>query len=140
AVVPDRGTGGEAQLGGQCLIHEPAGTPFSGCSTNNPQDCLLPLASPPRIFAGTNNPFLSATVNAGDQITTSDSVVTVPLFQPAPSIPPPTVTIIGFLQLFINDVKDDGTISATILNVAGCDQNVTGNPVQGAASTIPVRL
>jgi hypothetical protein len=97
------------------------------------------------VLAGTSNPFLGGTVKAGDQVATSDSIVTVPLFEPStgPS-QPPDITVIGFLQLFINDVDSSpangGQITATIMNVAGCDKNVVGNPVQGASSTLPVRL
>jgi hypothetical protein len=131
-----------ASLGGQCLIHENSGAAFiPGCTNPLSQDCLDPTQSPPRIYAGDNNPFIGATVKSGDQITTSDSVVTLALYDQATgnNPPPPNVTIVGYLQAFINDVQNNGTVTATILNVAGCGAT-SGTPVEGAASTIPVRL
>lgn len=142
SINPDHPSMGSAmQLGGQCLIHENSGTVFTpGCSSPMPQDCLDPTQSPPRIHAGDNNPFIGAAVKSGDQITTSDSVVTLPLYDQAGNAPPPNmVTIVGYLQVFINDVSDSGTVTATILNVAGCG-TTSGTPVEGAATTIPVRL
>jgi hypothetical protein len=146
SINPDIALGGNsaAQLGGQCLIHEStgSGTVTPGCTNPLDQDCLDPTQVPPRIFAGDNNPFLGSSVKAGDQITTSDSMITGALYEPTTAnsgIPPASLTIVGYLQLFVNDVSNTGQITATIMNVAGCG-GAAGTPVEGAASTLPVRL
>ena len=53
--------------------------------------------------------------------------MTVPLYNGAPLTPGesgalPTVTILGFLQVFIKGVRpgSQGTVDAYVLNVAGC--------------------
>ena len=50
-----------------------------------------------------------------------------------------TVTIVGFLQVFINEVNTDGSLNVTVLNVAGCGNNATNAPIPGT-SPVPVRL
>lgn len=94
------------------------------------------------MFAGSLNPALnSPALSVGDRITTSDSVVTIPVYDNGSgSAPSGTVPIVGFLQVFINDVDSTGQFTGTIINVAGCNANLTGNPVQGAGSMLPVRL
>jgi hypothetical protein len=66
----------------------------------------------------------------------------VPLFENNPTVPmPATVTIVGFLQLFVDDVRPNGDVDAHILNVSGCGSNVSGSVVSGGGvSPIPVRL
>jgi hypothetical protein len=53
------------------------------------------------------------------------------------------VTIVGFLQVFINGVDEYGDVNVTVLNVAGCSNGagsaVSSNPVTGS-SPVPVRL
>jgi hypothetical protein len=53
------------------------------------------------------------------------------------------VTIVGFLQVFINGVDNHGNVDVTVLKVAGCSNgqgpNLVGNPVFGS-SPVPVRL
>jgi hypothetical protein len=57
------------------------------------------------------------------------------------------VTVLGFLQAFVNQVSDDpghhGELNITVMNVVGCSQTPNGNtPIVGGngVSTIPVRL
>jgi hypothetical protein len=54
------------------------------------------------------------------------------------------VTIVGFLQVFINQVDQWGNVSVTVLNVAGCSNgngpdSVSGTAVTGS-SPVPIRL
>jgi hypothetical protein len=49
------------------------------------------------------------------------------------------VTIIGFLQVFINSVDTLGNINVTVMNVSGCSNAATAQPVNGS-SPVPVRL
>jgi len=78
----------------------------------------------------------------GSVIATSDSIITVPLFDNTTNAPmPPTVTIVGFLQLFVDYLDPTGDVHAHILNVSGCGSNGSGTLVSGGGvSSIPVRL
>jgi Flp pilus assembly protein TadG len=153
------GISGQTQAAGQCLIHESASaSPTSDCSPTLDQDCLNTTSGPPyAIMAGTQNPLKNktsgpgGTLAAGDAITVSDSVVTLPIYDNtvgggpignnAPANPPATVTIIGFLQVFINDAAPSGgDMKVTVLNVTGCGNNPTGNAVNGSGPAVPVRL
>lgn len=106
-------------------------------------DRIDPIAVPIPPFqfvAGNANPIASA---IGQNVLVSDSLVTVPVFDSTLGVNP-QVQVIGFLQLFLNR---DGTplvgnqIKATIVNMAGCGNAATGQPVLGTGtSAIPVRL
>jgi len=143
----------EAVNGTQCLIN--GNSPNSPtCNPPTEQDCLFGFSNPPmQILAGSNNPLLGAApanVQAGDQITTSLSVVTLPLYDGlAAPTPGSGVYIIGYLQAFINSVDMSGpggipAIHVTVMNVSGCGGSfanpVTGVPVYGAGPPVPVRL
>jgi hypothetical protein len=79
-------------------------------------------------------------------MSTSDSIITVPLFDVPTTWPPPgqQVTIVGFLQLFVTSAGPPGAndMNATILNVIGCGSATTAGPAVsgGGVSAIPVRL
>lgn len=145
---------GPAQNGLQCLIH----TTNTGSTNTSQQDFLDPSmfqagTGPPQISPGT---FSQARYNLGGNalMDTSDSIITVPLIRvPANGLLPPNhqVTIVGFLQLFVNYVGGPGSggsgtaagnLNATILNVIGCGNSAApGAPVSGGGvSPIPVRL
>jgi hypothetical protein len=137
------------ESGTQCLIHASTlATTVAACTnpnTNN-QDCFLP-GPPITINGGVSNPnpALRAPAPTAANISRSDSVITVPLYDgltdPCPGGTCGTAQIIGFLQLGIQDVRTDGSIDAVVLNAAGCDPGGSGNAVQGGGvSPIPVRL
>ena len=53
----------------------------------------------------------------------------------------PTVTIVGFLQVFINQVNNNGSFNVTVLNVAGCSNTATtSTPTVSGTSPVPIRL
>ena len=117
---------GPTRLGVECLIHQgPSG--FG-------QDILHTEDTPFWIEGGSNNPNPAL---QGQAFNVSDSIVNIPLYDGSPLTPgvghTPSVTIIGFLQVFINEVDKGalGTVKATILNVAGCG---SGKPGAGASS------
>jgi hypothetical protein len=103
------------------------------------------------MYAGSANPY-GAT--PGSQITTSDSLVTLPIYDgqalcPGGSCPPTaTVPVVGFLQFFIQKVgNQQSTVYAYLLNISGCSggsvQNGGGGsvvPVYTGGTPIPVRL
>jgi hypothetical protein len=131
------GSTGDTATAVQCLIHQ--GTIGS---TASGQDALDSTVYPFRISAGSSNP-----LGVTGQVTSSNSIVSLPIYDSsaggvgAGTTP---VTIVGFLQVFINAVNADGSLNVTVLNVAGCGngsaKNITiGNPVTGT-SPVPVRL
>lgn len=142
-VFPDGG-GGPAETGVQCLIHQDTGTTGQDILNDN---VAGPLNYPLEIQAGADHP-LSA-VLGGSYITTSDSLITVPVYEPpvGGAAPGGSVNIIGFLQLFIvqsfpaGGGPKAGSFTATVVNVSGCGSNATGTPVYtGGSSAVPVRL
>jgi len=103
-----------------------------------------PFAYPFQIQAGLGNPLVAqGVVNNNDIITTSPSIVTIPIFDTASlagANTQPPVTIVGFLQVFINGfIGPNNNVSVTVMNVAGCSNNATNAPVTGT-SPVPVRL
>jgi hypothetical protein len=140
--VPGGPTGLSAS-GAECLIHA------STSGQSRGQDILNDPgpwpAAPFQILAGPSNP------QNGSLITTSNSIVTIPIIDnSAPLITNGNVTIVGFMQAFINWVQDGsvpnttaGDVNITVLNIAGCSSSNNGaNPVVGGSGTspVPVRL
>jgi Flp pilus assembly protein TadG len=139
-VFPEGG-GGPAQSGVECLIHQ---RPGNGQDILN--DNTFPgLSYPLKIEVGNNHPLAgSATVAANDLVTSSDSLVTVPVYDGVGGVPVGNVNVIGFLQLFITQAfpgggaKKAGEFQAIVVNVSGCGSSASGTPVAGNA--VPVRL
>jgi Flp pilus assembly protein TadG len=131
-----------------------------GYTSSNSQDCssvdsitLNAANTPPlTITAGAGNPFFPS----GAKITQSASIVTVPVFDGAAVNPgSSSVTIVGYLQMFIQGINHAGKedlITATIMNASSCGKGGgscgtggsgqgTGGAVSGGGSGfIPVRL
>jgi putative Flp pilus-assembly TadE/G-like protein len=133
--------------GVQCLIHE--STP-SAVTLLSGQDALLPLQSPPsypfQIQIGTSSPLLGANppVPGGGVISSSNSIVSLPIYDSTQTISgsgTTQVTIIGFLQVFINTVDSLGDLNVTVLNVSGCGNAATSaTPYLNGTSSVPIRL
>lgn len=127
--------GGPVQNGLRCMIHQQPG---------GGQDQIDATTSAPTEFiAGDNNPFVGTSIQAGDHILNSDSVATIPLFdqQVTTLVTGSTqFTVIGFLQVFISQVHNNGRVDAYILNVSGCGSSPAGPAIQGSGSPVPVRL
>jgi Flp pilus assembly protein TadG len=126
-----------------CLTH----------SNANEGDSIDPASGPPLPFqflAGADNPVVQAgALPAATDILVSDSLVTVPVYNSSTSAPVGPVTIIGFVQLFLNpDGRgapvaggNGGHIRTTVINLAGCGTGASGQPILGnGASPVPVRL
>jgi Flp pilus assembly protein TadG len=120
-----------------CLIHQ---TP--GLTTG--QDTLDQTAYPYQIIAHSGDPLGVS----GSVITNSDSIVAVPVYDGnrltiAGQGAQAKVNIVGFLQVFINQVDPvvNGGVKVTVLNVAGCGTGVTnGTTAMTGSSPVPVRL
>jgi hypothetical protein len=111
---------------------------------NDGQDSINITAYPFQILAGSATPHSGL---GGLPITSSVSVVSLPIYDSANdniagggTTP---VTIVGFLQVFMNQVDQYGNVSVTILNVAGCGSGsgmpIGPTPITGS-SPVPVRL
>jgi hypothetical protein len=113
----------------------------SGLGMNQGQDTIDTSVGPPfAITAGLNNPnqLLVGKTYYGP----SDSVVTVPVYDGhALSAGGSTVTVVGFMQLFLQDANHTGTddyVDAVVLNVSGCGSgggSGSGGEGSGAGST-----
>ncbi len=123
--------------GTEALINQSAG-----------QDVITytsPLSAPFVITAGPWNLLYSPL-----PVSTSNSIVTIPIITPTSPYSGVTVTVVGFMQAFINLVQQGtvnpqfaGDINITVLNIAGCAGTSNGNPpVVGGSGTspVPVRL
>jgi hypothetical protein len=142
------GPGGLTTTGVSCLIHQGDTSNYTGPSG---QDYLNPFAAPGsfpfQMLAGSASPLVSAGVGAGSPISTSSSLVSLPIYDnTGPALSSGiqnNVTFVGFLQVFINAVDANGDISVTVINVAGCG-NGSGTPVSTTPvignSAVPVRL
>jgi Flp pilus assembly protein TadG len=133
------GANGDTSNGLACTLTGQSSVPLAG------QDVLNTTAYPFQITAGAAN---LLKIPSGTQITMSNQIVSLPIYDNTQiaqfnGTNPIPVTIVGFLQVFINSIDDDGNISITVLNVAGCgngNNRVTiGAPVNGW-SPVPVRL
>lgn len=130
-----RGAAGDTATAAQCLIGA------SGPGLANGQDSVLPLTSIPyQIQAGTSNPQKITGV-----ISSSNSIVSLPIFDQTAGLNGsnfPPITIVGFLQVFINSIDAAGNVNLTVLNVAGCGNaaNPNATPIVTGTSPVPIRL
>jgi hypothetical protein len=136
-INPYFGRDAETVAAANCLTH------FSGAQGDS--DSIDPANSQPpfQFIAGNQNPVASA---VGKNALVSDSLVTVPVIDVTnpPTARNPDATVIGFMQLFLNPAADpirNNQIPVTIINLAGCGTNATGQPILGnGASPVAVRL
>jgi hypothetical protein len=136
SINPNRSVG-PVEDGLQCLIHTTTG--------NLQQDTLDPSS----FVAGTGPVLISPGpysqslygLSPTDLMATSDSIVTVPLFDNSNPQLPANVTIVGFLELFVKYVGQSGNFSTVILNISGCGQAMGPGAISGGGiSAIAVRL
>jgi len=139
---------GDTAQGVQCLIHQGSTSGGVGGGLGEGQDSLNDSLFPFQIQAGSSNPLvLNAGLPSGSTITASNSIVSLPIYDQTTSnavVPGGTsqVTVVGFLQVFINNVDEWDNINVTVLNLTGCGNGsppVASNPVAGT-SPVPIRL
>ncbi len=102
-------------------------------------DTLSTAVYPYQITGGGANPLGTGTIS------TSNSIVTIPIFDNTQSLTwsgsTVAVTIVGFLQVFINSVDSNGSVTVTVLNVAGCGNGVSSSATAlDGTSPVPIRL
>jgi hypothetical protein len=131
-LIESPGFSGDTTRGVQCLI---AGGHPDG------QDTLNTATFPFEIQAGPRSPLASLAGNPGNPITSSNSIVSLPIYNQNKALTGgrTSVTFVGFLQVFINAVDQYGNINVTVLNVSGCGTDADGSPALGS-SPVPVRL
>ncbi|HEX5412176.1 MAG TPA: pilus assembly protein TadG-related protein [Terriglobia bacterium] len=124
-----------------------------GDRLNRGQDSIDTTVGPPfAITGGANNPISALVGKTFVDYSESPSVVTVPVYT-GNSLPPggTTVTIVGYMQVFIKDANHNGSsddIDVVILNISSCGGAPPGGgggsgttPVIAAAgSPVPIRL
>ncbi len=138
----------DTSLAVDCLTHHPGpvGDDGSGDSVNLNNSPLYPF----EFLAGEeyNSLVQAGILNPQTPVLTSDSLVTVPVFDSRTLASP--VQVIGFVQLFLqpsgSHVEGPGgpaayKIRTMVINMVGCGTNATGTPVYGnGPSAVPVRL
>jgi len=133
------GATGDTAVGLACsLASQTTPPPLSG------PDVLDTTAYPFKITTGLSNPLK---IPSGTQITSSNQIVALPIYDDGVALNfggtnRAEVTIVGFLQVFVNQVNADGSIQVTVLNVAGCGNGsgTAPNPSVNGSSPVPVRL
>jgi hypothetical protein len=138
--------GNDSVYAAQCLIN--ATNANTSSPITNGQDYLDPAGTPYtypfQIKAGSNSALTAAGIAKNSQITSSPSIVSLPIYDNRTSLTllsTTPVTVIGFLQVFINSVDSaTGNINVTVMNIAGCGDGSTPPPVALGTSPVPVRL
>lgn len=139
---------GDVANGFSALIHEgppPSTTPNGQDYFNTPGQFQ---STPFQILAGTGNPLVNGTsFPSGSPVSASTSIVTIPIYDstnPNNTISnnrgTTPVTVVGFLQVFVNYVDQYGNVNVTILNVAGCGNGSSGSPSPAVTGTSPVPI
>jgi hypothetical protein len=127
---------GPTEQGVQSLIHA------NGSGLGQGQDTINTSTSPFTMTAGSSNPY----VKGGTSITQSDSLVTVPVYDGSALSPGgSTVTVVGYMQLFIQNTDGGANISTVVTGVSSCGSKTggtcgTGSTNGGGGTYIPVRL
>jgi Flp pilus assembly protein TadG len=138
-------TSGDTMNGVQCLINEGDATDRQPDGQDELNPYGAPSAYPFQILAGRSSPLVTSGLSRGSPITSSTSIVSLPIYDDSAvtiKSGATSITIVGFLQVFINSVDQYGNVDVVVLNVAGCS-NGGGQPVGTAvtgSSPVPIRL
>jgi len=129
------GVAGDTAMGLACSLTNTSTIPLDG------QDSLISTGYPFVAIAGDRNPLNIS----GSPVVNSNSIMTLPIYDQTANGGSITttnnpVTIVGFLQVFVNDVAADGSVQVTVLNVAACGSNGSTNTPLTTNSPVPVRL
>jgi len=112
------------------------------CRIRQPNQDFLDVSNYPfEINAGLTNPIIPGTSN--QVITASDSIVSLPIYDNSAGTlvgTTPRVTILGYLQVFINSTDSNGNMDVTVLNVAGCSNGASTTRSAPGTSPLPIRL
>jgi hypothetical protein len=120
---------GPVTAGVESLIHQ-----STDCSTSAGQDTLTFNSGdvPPFLMtAGSSNP---DTTLIGKQVSSSDSVITVPMYDGSSTSSGASMTITGFMQVFVGygcHTSTNDVLHVTIMNVAGCPGSSSSGGMSG---------
>jgi hypothetical protein len=123
--------GGDTSVATQCLIHQSGGAGQDALNVGAP--------FPYPITAGSANPVVSA----NQLITASNSIVTLPIYDDSVGTlagTQPAITIVGFLQVFIDGVDGAGNLQVHVVNIAGCGNDASTTLSAPGSSPVPIRL
>jgi hypothetical protein len=136
--INPRSSTGDTGTAVQCLTHAVAE------GTGNGQDQIDTGTFPFQIQAGSDNPLVqNGLVGNNGIVTTSSSIATIPIYDGTALTAgnQPQVTIVGFLQVFIQQLNNPaGDPVVYVLNVIGCSNNAPGNLTVTGTSPVPIRL
>jgi hypothetical protein len=131
--VPGGSGSGDTTDGVECLIHA------GGTGLNTGQDAF-------NLGTWPSAPMQITPPASTNLVTTSSSIVTIPIIDTTPSafnVPVGWVTVIGFLQAFVRQIDGNNNIDINVMNVVGCSATSSGTPTilgGNTSSPIPVRL
>ena len=134
--VNPHSSSGDTGTAVQCLTHATAE------GLGNGQDQIDTGSFPFKIQAGSDNPLVQdGLVSSNGIVTTSSSIATLPIYDGSAlgAGNQPNVTIVGFLQVFIQYLNGNGHPVVYVMNVSGCSNDATNSPVLGT-SPVPIRL
>ena len=127
------GSTGDTEIGTACLINQQV----SGTG----QDTLDVSAYPYQMKSGASNQIFKT---SGQAITASNSVVSLPIYDNSVGNlfgTQPSVTIVGFLQVFVDSVDaTNGNVHVHVLNVSGCGNNASPTLSAPGNSPVPFHL
>jgi Putative Flp pilus-assembly TadE/G-like len=112
----------------------------SGTGKSKGQDTINTAGNPPFVLtSGARNPY----VPPGSLISSSNSIVTLPIYDGSNlTLGQDSGTVIGFMQLFVTEVSNNGTFTGIVLNLAGCGSSRSqgGQDVAQGPAPVAVRL
>jgi hypothetical protein len=127
----------------------PNGSRFSKQDTTDGVECLIHATGPglnqgQDSISWANWPTNPMQITSNNTIvSTSSSIVAIPIIDTTNPIPATDVSIIGYLQAFVEEIDANNNILIKVMNVVGCvPPSGSANPVVGGntSSPIPVRL
>jgi Flp pilus assembly protein TadG len=115
----------------ECLIHATATGPANGQDT-------ISLGTWP------NGPMQISASGSANLLSTSSSIVTIPIIDVTkPILGTGAVTVIGFMQAFVEQIDNSNNIQVRVMNVSGCSSAPNASPTitgGNSSSPVPVRL
>jgi Tfp pilus assembly protein PilE len=147
------GNGSNAQWDSIDRIN-PNGPNFSRQDTRDGVECLIHATATglgngqDTISLGTwpNSPMQISPSGSTNLLSTSSSIVTIPIIDVTPppiNVVTGAVTIIGFLQAFVEQIDNNNNIEIMVMNVVGCSSTPSASAtITGGnnSSPIPIRL
>jgi Flp pilus assembly protein TadG len=120
------GGSGDTATAAKCVTHDLG------------KDTMNYVTYPFQITSGGGNPIVK-----NQLVTSSNSIMTLPIYddtQGPLSGSYPTITVVGYLHVFVDSVNGNGDINVHVLNVAGCGNAASPTLSAPGTSPVPIRL